>query len=264
MKIATYNVWNENKGIGGRFDQLSREINRVNADIIGLQEVTTRFFQEVLEKTTDYPYRVYRKYETEDEGLAILSRYPLEDCVFLHDHREYQHSRALKVEFRVGRARFSLINLHLPSESPKAQEDQLIAINNYLIREKDRWDYIIMLGDFNGGIHSSGHRYLTGEQTLKGHESNPLWDELSSAYSVLNDLPLRATLDCVNNPRWKGKNTFYLPSVMDRIYIMDNWVHKTLKSVEIFGTEVSPENQLAPSDHYGVVAEVAFEKGGSF
>jgi len=48
MKIATYNVWNEIKGMGNRFDQLVEEINNVNADIIGLQEVTTHFFNNIL------------------------------------------------------------------------------------------------------------------------------------------------------------------------------------------------------------------------
>lgn len=59
---------------------------------------------------------------------------------------------------------------------------------------------------------------------------------------------------------WNGKNTMYIPSVMDRIYIMDNWIDKTLQSVRIFGTHVSLENNLAASDHYGVIAEVDFIK----
>ena len=48
MRIATYNVWNENKGIGGRFEQIIQEIIDVGADIIALQEVTTKFFQDIL------------------------------------------------------------------------------------------------------------------------------------------------------------------------------------------------------------------------
>ena len=31
MKIATYNVWNENKGKGNRFDQLINEISTTDA-----------------------------------------------------------------------------------------------------------------------------------------------------------------------------------------------------------------------------------------
>ncbi len=260
MKIATYNVWNEVKGIGNRFDQLIDEINKVDADIIGLQEVTTHFFNSILKIRTDYEYCEFRKYDDEDEGLAILSRYPLKECFFLNTCDEYDYSKGLNVMFQVGQSKFSLMNVHLPSDSAKLQENQILAIDKYISIQKEKADYVIMIGDFNGGIHSSVHRYLVGEQTINGEEPNTRWDEMSSSYAVLNDLPLNPTLDCINNPRWKGKNSFYKPSVMDRIYIMDNWVDKTLHSVRNFGTDVSPVNNLCASDHYGVVAEVGFIK----
>ncbi|WP_346962164.1 endonuclease/exonuclease/phosphatase family protein [Clostridium sp.] len=114
MKIATYNVWNENKGGGNRFNQLINEINNVNADVIGLQEVTTHFFYDILTKRTDYEYCEFKKYEDEDEGLAILSRYPLENCIFLHTREEFAYSRALNVLFQVGKSKFSFTNVHLP------------------------------------------------------------------------------------------------------------------------------------------------------
>jgi endonuclease/exonuclease/phosphatase family metal-dependent hydrolase len=59
MKIATYNVWNEDKGIGKRFKQLIHEINNVDADIIGLQEVTPFFYNTILLKETNYKYCIY-------------------------------------------------------------------------------------------------------------------------------------------------------------------------------------------------------------
>ncbi len=260
MKIATYNVWNENKGIGNRVDQLIDEITKVNADIIGLQEVTTHFFNNVLKIRTDYKDCKFRKYDDEDEGLAILSRYPLEECFFLNSCVEYDYSRGLNVKFQVGQSKFSLMNVHLPSDSAKLQEKQIFAIDRYISIQKEQADYIIMIGDFNGGIESSVHRYLVGEQTINGDEPCSPWDEMSSSYAVLNGLPLNPTLDCINNPRWKGKNSFYIPSVMDRINIMDSWIDKTLHSVENFGTDVSPVNNLCASDHYGVLAEVSFIK----
>ena len=82
---------------------------------------------------------------------------------------------------------------------------------------------------------------------------------MSCGYALLDGLPLVPTLDCINNPRWKGKNTFYMPSVMDRIYVMDNWVSKSLKCVKNFGMDVSPINNLCPSDHYGVIADISFK-----
>lgn len=257
MRIATYNVWNDAKSAGGRFKQLVEEINNVDADIIGLQEVTTQFYNDLLKKT-DYEYCEYRKYKNEEEGLAILSRYPLDECFILSNTEEFSYSRGLHVKFEVGKLKYSLMNVHLPSDSAKLQETQIIAIDKFIKLQKDKVDYLIMIGDFNGGVNSSVHRYLVGEQTINSNEPCVRWDEMSISYSILNNLSLAPTLDCINNPRWKGKNSFYIPSVMDRIYIMDNWVDKTLNSVSNFGTDVSPENNLCASDHYGVVADVSF------
>lgn len=258
MKIATYNVWNENKGRGNRFNQLINEINSVDADIIGLQEVTTHFYNDFLIELTDYKFCEFRKYKEEDEGLAILSKFPFESCFFLKDCEEFAYSAAMNVLFKVDKLRFSFTNVHLPWDSAKAKEEQIVAIDKYIHLQKEQADYFIMLGDFNGGLNSSVHRFLLGEQTINGNESKPYWDELSSSFAELNGLPLKPTLDFVNNPRWEGKNTIYIPSVYDRIYMLDNWFDKSLKSVRIFGTDVSPENNLSASDHYGVVAEVHF------
>ena len=260
MKIATYNVWNEDKGIGKRFNQLIHEINTVDVDIIGLQEVTPFFFNNYLVKETNYKYCIYEKYKEEEEGLAILSKYPINTHFFLHDSEEYSNSNALIAFFELNGIQFSFANVHLPSDSIKEQETQVIAIDRYLHEQNAKVDFSILLGDFNNNINSSVDRYLIGDQTLNGYESNPYWNELSSTYALLNNLPLMATLDVINNPRWKGKNTKYKPSVMDRIYIMENWYDTSLLSVKIFGTDISTENNLSASDHYGVVAEVNFHK----
>lgn len=237
MKIATFNVWNDMKTLAIRTDQIVNEINNIDADIIGLQEVSSSFFNEVLKVRTNYDYHEFRKYRDDDEGLAVLSKYSIEECFFLNTSKEYDYSKALNIQFQVGNSKFSLMNVHLPSDSAKLQEEQTLAIDKFISTLKDLVDYVIMIGDFNGGIESSVHRYLIGEQTLRGEEPCTRWDEMSSAYAILNDQPLIPTLDCINNPRWKGKNTFYTPSVMDRIYIMDNWVDKTLLSVKNFATK---------------------------
>lgn len=258
MKIATYNVWNEDKGIGNRFDQIIREIDSVNADIIGLQEVTPTFYNNYLTKISKYKHCIYGKYLDEEEGLAILSKYPIYEHFFLHESEEYSNSKAIVAYFELDGLHFSFTNVHLPWESIKEQETQIIAIDRYLHEQSAKVSFSILLGDFNNDINSSVDRFLTGEQTLNGYESNPYWNELSSVYAKLNNLPLLPTLDVINNPRWKGKNTIYIPSVMDRIYTMENWFNTTLLSAKIFGTDVSAENNLSASDHYGLVAEVNF------
>ena len=257
MKIATYNIWNENKGTGNRQRQILEEIRFCNADIIGLQEVTPDFYQEYLQKSA-YPYGEFRKYSNEYEGLAILSRYPIIACTFLETMEEYDFSAALHIVAEVRGKRFSVSNLHLPWDSAKQKEIQTVAIDRYMHEQAENMDVSIILGDFNGSLNSSVHRYLTGEQTLRDCEAKPYWFELSSTYAAIMGENIMPTLDFVNNPRWHGENTTEIPYAADRIYVMYRRGKDVLKSVELFGTRVSEENGLSASDHYGVVAEMEF------
>ena len=257
MRIATYNVWNENKGSGNRFDQLKTEIIYIDTDIIALQEVTPNFCQQVLDKIENYHVR-YSQYPWEEEGLAILSKYPIDHCVSLFENSEYDHSRAMQVQIKTRDIKLSITNVHLPWDSILQREKQIIAIDRF-IHENDA-DFCVLCGDFNGGMNSSVNLYLTGAQTLWGKESRPCWNELSSAYSARTGTLPTYTLDPVHNPRWLGKQAAFAPVVMDRIYIMETWNSVKLRTLRTFGTDISPKNQLAASDHYGVIAEVDFSK----
>ena len=49
-------------------------------------------------------------------------------------------------------------------------------------------------------------------------------------------------------------------TIVDRILFKDNADRGDyfILNVNIFGTDISPETGLAPSDHYGVIAEMDF------
>ena len=99
MRLATYNIWNETKGRGNRTDQIINEITSINADIVGLQEVTFPTFNILTEKLA-YRYHTFSVYHDEDEGLAFFSRFPFDDVFFLNASSEYSNSAALNVLFR--------------------------------------------------------------------------------------------------------------------------------------------------------------------
>lgn len=260
MKIATFNVWNENKGVGKRGRQIIEEILNTGADLIALQEITPRFYQEQLQKLPQYPYSEYGKYTDEEEGLAILSRYPFSDSTFLHMDEKYANSCALNVLLCADDIRISITDVHLPWDSARVREEQIVAIDRFCRERREKADYFIVLGDFNCGINSSVHRFMTGEQTLNGNEAKPYWYEVSGVYAAVKGRALAPTLDCINNPRWKGKEATYAPENFDRIYVMDVRNGYRFDRVELFGTKVDPESGLCASDHYGVAAEIGFLK----
>lgn len=258
MKIATYNIWNDEANLELRTKQIMEEIRTVDADIIGLQEVSADFYNNHLATESGYVHHAFMQYPGEEEGLAMLSRYPLIFLESLYQREQYGNSTAMNAFFMVDGVRFSLTNVHLPWDSVSAREHQILAIDRHL-REQNS-DFHILLGDFNGDIGSSVDRYLCGEQTLHGYEANPSWNDLARAYVARAGETVKPTLDTVNNPRWEGKKSIYAPEVMDRIYIRNHWNETELESVELFGTKVSKKTGYAASDHYGVAAEVYFRK----
>jgi len=263
MKIAKYNVWYPK--IEVRAEQLIETINSIDADIIGLQEVPPAFYEK-LTTIAKYPYRAYAPYKdkyVDDEGLglAILSKYPINGHFSLAESADHDNSIAHNAIIEAKGIRISVTNVHLPWDSALAKEKQIVAIDKYIHVQKDDAHFFVLLGDFNTTMEASVHRYLLGDQTLLGCESNPYWNDLACAHAALNGYEAAPTLDFVNNPRWGGKNTNYVPDVCDRIYIMEsfNWDNEfKLRDVAVFGKEVSPATGYAPSDHYGVLGEVDF------
>jgi endonuclease/exonuclease/phosphatase family metal-dependent hydrolase len=258
MKIATYNVWN--KDIDMRMEQLIQEINNIDVDIIGLQEVPPKFWTYVIDKI-NYKNYTYFMYQGQNEGLAFLSKHEIKKSFFLNKSDEFDNSFALNVIIEINGIRFSVTNVHLPWASALVKEKQIVSIDRYIHRQKDQVDFFILLGDFNCTEGSSVHHYLLGDQSLLGCEAKPYWNDLARVHASLNNYDIVPTLDFVNNPRWGGKNTNYIPDTCDRILIMEsyNWALEfKLKNVCIFGKNISPKTRFAPSDHYGLLADVEF------
>ena len=254
MRIATYNIWNDDCGGEARQRHIVEEINAVQADVIGLQEVAPAVYHDLLADL--YPYSVFRAYAGEDEGLAILSKHPILEITWLHECAEHDNSAGLNVVLAVQERRISFMNLHLPWDSAIQKERQIVAIDRFMHDQEA--DVHVLLGDFNGSLNSSVHRYLVGEQSLLACEAKPYWYELSSTYAFVHGLPLASTLDFVKNPRWASRNNTEIPYAADRIYVMYHESMDDLRQVSLFGTSESPESGYAASDHYGVVADIIF------
>jgi endonuclease/exonuclease/phosphatase family metal-dependent hydrolase len=260
VKIATYNVWN--KDIDIRTEQLIQEINDIDVDIIGLQEVPPKFWAYIIKKI-NYNSHTYFMYKNQEEGLAFLSKHNIKNPVFLNESNEFDNSLALSVIFELKDIKFSVTNVHLPWDSVLAKEKQIVAIDKYIHSQRDKVDFSILLGDFNCTESSSVHHYLLGDQSLLGYESKPYWNNLAGVHAYFNNYDTIPTLDFVNNPRWAGKNTNYIPDTCDRILIMEsyNWDYEfKLKNVCVFGKNISIKTGFAPSDHYGLLAEIDFSK----
>ena len=259
LRIATYNIWNDDAGQDKRAEKILNEIYKARPDIVGLQEVTRSFYEQVLRKDKEYPYSCFYAYSGEEEGLAILSRIPVKEEAFLQYSEEYVNSNALNVVVQKNGLFISVTNVHLPWDSVKKQEKQIVATDRF-IHAQEEVDFYVLLGDFNGNMNSSVNRYLLGDQTIDGEESNLYWNDLQTGYCVRKGIEPVPTLDFIKNPRWNGQETISVPMVADRIYVMESWDDVDMNELSIFGTGIYQDTQMCASDHYGIVAELEFGK----
>lgn len=255
MRIATYNIWNSERGMPERAGQIVNEILRLDAEVIGLQEVSAELWQRLNAAGEAYPHVVYCQYPGENEGLAMLSKLPVRTHHFLCDGSA-DGCAALHVLLEAAEGMVSVTNVHLPWDSCKERERQAVAVNAFIARQQAR--HYFLLGDFNADMNDSVDRFLRGNQTLHGEEASPCWCDLASAAAARKGETPACTLDMLRNPRWAGQKSFYTPSVMDRIYLRDTWDNVALHDVVLFGCEISPVNGCAPSDHWGVAADITF------
>lgn len=250
MKIATFNIWNSDRGMPQRELQIIREIHRVDADIICLQEVGKEIFDKLSCELREYIYSYYHDFSPEYDGLAVFSKYPLLTKIPM--------TCAIATTCKTPDYLYLVINVHLPSERVLKQEQSIVDIIGEIGKYKA--DYAIITGDFNNSGESSVHHFLTGQSTLLGVEVNPEWYDLAEAYAQITETKLDNTLDLVTNPRWKGKDYAVTSARVDRIYLRSAFPkpYPGLKGFLLFGKDIDEQSGYCASDHYGVAAEIEF------
>lgn len=114
MKIATFNI----NGIKARIEALPRWLSAANPDVVALQEIKSQdeaFPREIFE---DMGYRVETHGQKSFNGVAILSRLPLEDVVRgLPGDASDEQARWIEATV-LGRRAVRLCGLYLPNGNP--------------------------------------------------------------------------------------------------------------------------------------------------
>lgn len=251
MKIATFNIWNSDRGMPLREQQIINEIKSVNSDVICLQEVKEEVYNKLNSELTEYQHSYYHYFNAEYTGLAVFSKYP----ILKKHYTECAIFTTCEYENNV----YLVINVHLPWDSV-SQKEQLIVNILQESRSIDA-DYAILTGDFNCSVNSSVHQYITGQRTLLNTEVTSFWDDLAEVYAEITNTEPEFTLNLRTNPRWKGKDFAVTSGRLDRIYLRDAFpkAFPELKSFALFGKEVDEESGYCASDHYGVVAEISVD-----
>ncbi|MCM1991513.1 endonuclease/exonuclease/phosphatase family protein [Oceanirhabdus seepicola] len=258
MKILTYNIWVSEKDFDIRLELLCEVIKQNNVDIIGLQEVRDEGVVNYIREKCGYEYSLWKKYHDCEEGLAILSRYPIiHSETNWEENEEIHNSGVLRTVIDYKGMNIGVTNVHLDYKSALNREIEIVkAIKR--IKKYETTDYEFIIGDFNSYENSSVHRYLTGEQSLDNHAT--WWIDLAESYAVKHNMKAKVTLDFKNNPRWDSEYAIEVPGRFDWVMLEYPYpkVSPKLVEVEVIGNH--RVNNLTPSDHYGVVCDLEFEQ----
>jgi endonuclease/exonuclease/phosphatase family metal-dependent hydrolase len=150
LRVFTYNIqqgYNEDgrKNFQGQLDL----IKSWNPDIVGLQESDTnriaggnadivRYFADNLDMYSYYgPSTV-----TGTFGIALLSKYPIEDAKTFYMYSVREQTAAIEAKISVGGIEYAIYVTHLGNGGPVIQQEQFLDI---LEGKKN----IIAMGDFN-------------------------------------------------------------------------------------------------------------------
>ncbi|WP_240842428.1 endonuclease/exonuclease/phosphatase family protein [Acidaminobacter sp. JC074] len=247
MKIATYNIWYSGLGWPQRHELIVSEINSLDPDIIGLQEVRNEAYFNKLKEELNYPFGIFHPHEDED-GLAILSKWPIE---FL----EYTHFGLICL-IDHGDFKYQVINVHLPYDSILEKETCIVKIMEKAKNIES--DYEFILGDFNSNEKSSIYSYVSGDRSLLGTEVDVYWTDLACVAKEQLGLKRQQTLDLMHNPRWKNTSITDAGAEVDFIFIHDCYPndYPSLEYFVYFGHSIDEETGYSPSDHYGVFSQL--------
>lgn len=254
MQIATYNIWNSTTDRTTRQEMLCRELNRVEADVVALQEASAIAEQNY----PQYPHTVFRRYpENGNEGLGFLSKSPVLSVEASWEFSAELHDCGLRIQLRINESNVAVANVHLDYKSIAAREAQILAVSDWVAARSEPDFVEILCGDFNSYPESSVYRFLRGQQTLNGQEG-PVWHDLAAVHASRHGHVPPPTLDFQTNPRWANNPSLELPARFDWILVQERWPAPMprVKSVALIGRNALPGSTLVPSDHYGVVADL--------
>lgn len=251
MKIATYNIWNNDILFEERIEVICKAIKEIDADIICLQEVRSeecRSLTEIIANEVKYPFFIFRDYpDCPDEGLAILSKVPFNHTAAIWDtNTEISNYCAIRARIDYEGVFIGITNIHLNWISEDIRKGELNAVNNWIAREKDYEKYEVMCGDFNDVPQSSVYNFLM----------DCGWKDVVEL-SNKKDESYYATFDLVNNHYLKEDKRVKEKLRFDWIMVntFNSFEQFTVEFVDIFGNNQS-EFKIMPSDHYGLYVDV--------
>ncbi len=270
VRILTLNIWNRSGPWEHRLRLIRKGIAELLPDVIGLQEVIhapaapqTGQAQEIAAALQGAPgwdevhiaFAPAWTYESGEQfGNALVSRFPIvEQAWFKLPTPDARVVLFCRVRAPEGILPVFVTHLSWKFDEGALREEQVLAIAGH-VRELEREGDLpaVLVGDLNAGPDATEIRFLRG---LHAIEKKSIW--FTDAFERVGAGPGH-TFDPPNNPH--AALTQEAPRRIDYVLVRgprDDGRGMPLSARVVFD-EVVMEGDLryAPSDHYGVFAEV--------
>lgn len=260
LRILTLNIWNRQGPWDQRLALIRAGIARLDPDLIGLQEVLSHEGRSQADHiAADLGYHVAFGLAHDlggniHFGNAALSRWPIQDRkVFPLPTGGLQEQRSLLMITAAapdGPVPFFVTHLNWKFHDGVVREGQVQAIAEHVMREAPIAGLPpIVVGDFNAQPDAAEVRFLKGLQSLGGKSVF-----LGDCFEQVGEGP-GYTFDARNNPF--AAVTHEYPRRIDYVFVRgpDQRARGKPLSCRVVLDEIV--DGVAPSDHYGVMAEIS-------
>ena len=260
LRVATLNIWNRQGPWDERLPLIRRGLQPLDADLVGLQEIIhyegTSQAHAIAE---GFGYHVAFGVAHDlgggvEFGNAALSRWPvLRREVFPLPTGESDERRSLlfvELDSPHGKIPFFVTHLNWMFHHGVVRELQVQAIADIVKREAPMSGLPpIVVGDFNAEPEASEIRFLKGLQSLGGRSVF-----FGDCFAQVGEGP-GFTYDPRENPF--AAPTHEYPRRIDYVFVRgpDKEVRGKPLSARVVFDEI--EAGVAPSDHFGVLAEIS-------
>lgn len=234
LKIISYNIWFEDTLLSKRLESLINIFNRLNPDVVCLQEVRQDIFPVIKESLNNFPYCIPKNMD-QTYGCVILSRYPIRKFNE-YKYPESSMGRSLLVAvLDVDGGDVVVSNSHFES-----------MFNNY---NKKKVEQFQLAENILNIMHSKYNNVLlcTDSNVMKDEEKDFFSDNWNDSWIINGgDRDMEYTYDGNTNRYLISKGYKYI-SRLDRILYRGDGLN--FKEYRLIKAE---EGELEPSDHYGV------------
>jgi len=255
--VMTYNIWNWNSNWPNRRNIITKIINKLRPHVIGLQEIRERFGDEegsqveqlgVALPQYNYVYQPAMRYSEDEEGVAVMSLFPITShdflpLTFVPDTSDFNKRVVLYSLLDSPHGSLDFFVSHFTYSKGPGQMSNALELLKYMNEKQKDGVTQIVVADFNiYPDYEAPTDFLTGKIAYSGFRGN-----LSDVWELAN-------------PDQKGYTfsnlaTSELIDRADRILLRGSRLHSLVTTR--LGARNTTSN-IPASDHLAVLSTLIF------